>query len=46
VRELALDRHGYVTTRDAVISGLPAIVRPKLAARGGLENVAHGPPCR
>lgn len=42
VRELALDRYGYVTTRDAVTAGVPAVELPKLAARGGLENVAYG----
>lgn len=42
VRELALDRYGYVTTKDAVIAGVPAIELPKLAARGGLQNVAYG----
>lgn len=42
VRELALDRYGYVTTKDAVIAGIPAIELPKLAARGGLQNVAYG----
>lgn len=34
VRELALDRYGYVTTKDAVGAGVPAIELPKLAARG------------
>lgn len=42
VRELALDRYGYVTTKDAVSAGVPAVELPKLAARGGLENVAYG----
>ena len=42
VRELALDRYGYVTTKDAVIAGVPAIELPKLAARWGLQNVAYG----
>lgn len=42
VRELALDRYGYVTTKDAVIAGVPAIELPKLAARGALQNVAYG----
>lgn len=42
VRELALDRYGYVTTKDAVTAGVPAVELPKLAARGGLENVAYG----
>jgi len=42
VRDLALDRYGYVTTKDAVSAGVPAVELPKLAARGGLENVAYG----
>lgn len=42
VRELALDRYGYVTTRDAVTAGVPSVELPKLAARGGLESVAYG----
>jgi hypothetical protein len=41
VRDVALDRYGYVTTRDAMIAGVPAIELPKLAARGGLANVDH-----
>lgn len=42
VREIALDHYGYVTTRDAVEAGVPAVELPKLAARGGLDNVAYG----
>jgi len=42
VREIALDQYGYVTTRDAAEAGVPASELPKLAARGGLENVAYG----
>lgn len=42
VRDLALDHYGYVTTKDAVEAGVPAVELPKLAARGGLENVAYG----
>lgn len=42
VREIALDRYGYVTTKEAVAAGVPAMELPKLAARGGLENVAYG----
>jgi predicted transcriptional regulator of viral defense system len=42
VRELALDHYGYVTTRVAAEAGVPAGELPKLAARGGLENVAYG----
>jgi len=42
VREIALDHYGYVTTKAAYEAGVPAIELPKLAARGGLENVAYG----
>ena len=42
VRELAMDQYGYVTTKDAASAGVPAGELPKLAARGGLENVAYG----
>ncbi|MDN5856358.1 MAG: hypothetical protein L0K86_26660 [Actinomycetia bacterium] len=42
VREIALDHYGYVTTKDATAAGVPAVELPKLAARGGLENVAYG----
>jgi len=42
VRELALDNYGYVTTRAAAAAGVPPIEMPKLAQRGGLENVAYG----
>lgn len=42
VREVAYDNYGYVTTKDATDAGVPAIEMPKLAARGGLTNVAYG----
>lgn len=42
VREVAYDNYGYVTTKDATDAGVPAIELPKLAARGGLTNVAYG----
>lgn len=42
VREIALDHYGYVSTRHAVDAGVPAVELPKLAARGGLQNVAYG----
>lgn len=42
VREIALDHYGYVTTEQAATAGVPAVELPKLAARGGLENVAYG----
>lgn len=42
VREIALDHYGYVTTRGAAESGVPPVELPKLAARGGIENIAYG----
>jgi len=42
VREIALDHYGYVTTKEAADAGVPAVELPKLAARGGLENVGYG----
>lgn len=42
IREIALDQYGYVSTRDALEIGVPPGELPKLAARGGLENVAYG----
>ena len=42
MREIALDHYGYVTTKEAAEAGVPAVELPKLAARGGLENVAYG----
>lgn len=42
VRKIALDNYGYVTTGEAAGAGVPAVELPKLAARGGLVNVAYG----
>lgn len=42
MHEIALDHHGYVTTRAAAEAGIPPGELPKLAARGGLRNVAYG----
>lgn len=42
LRELARDNYGYVTTQMAAGAGVPAVELRKLAARGGLENVAYG----
>ena len=42
VHEIALDHYGYVTTRAAADAGVPPVELPKLAARGGLVNVAYG----
>ncbi len=39
VRQIALDHYGYVTTKDAAEAGVPAVELPKLAMRGGLDNV-------
>jgi predicted transcriptional regulator of viral defense system len=39
---MALDRYGYVTTRDAEGLGVPAVELRKLAQRGGVEHVAYG----
>ncbi|MCW2538319.1 MAG: hypothetical protein JWN95_44 [Frankiales bacterium] len=42
LRDVALDQHGYVTTRDAARLKIPPIELRKLASRGKLENVARG----
>ena len=42
VREIALDHYGYVATGEAAEAGVPPAELPKLAARGGLTNVAYG----
>lgn len=42
LREVALDQYGFVTTSDAAEAGVPVVELPKLAARGGLVNVAYG----
>lgn len=42
VRDIAFDQYGYVTTKDAVDVGVPAIELRKLAARGALTNLAYG----
>ena len=38
----ALDRYGYVTTRDAEQLEVPTVELRKIAQRGGLEHVAYG----
>lgn len=38
----ALDQHGYVHTNDARALGVPPVELRKLAARGGLQHIAHG----
>lgn len=42
VREIALGEYGYITTKQAVEAGVPAVELRKLAARGALKNVAYG----
>jgi predicted transcriptional regulator of viral defense system len=42
VREIALDHYGYVTSKQAAQAGVPAVELPKLAARGGLQNIGYG----
>lgn len=42
VREIAYDNYGFVTTKAALDAGVPAVELPKLAARGGLTNIAYG----
>lgn len=42
LHERALDRYGYVTTRDAADLGIPPVELRKLAERGGLTHVARG----
>lgn len=42
VRDIAYDRHGLVTTAEAVAAGVPSVELPKLAARGALENLSRG----
>lgn len=42
VREIALGEYGYITTKDAVAAGVPAVELRKLAGRGALVNVTYG----
>lgn len=42
VREIALGEYGFITTKQAVDAGVPAVELRKLAARGALINVAYG----
>ena len=42
VREIALGEYGYITTKDAIAAGVPAVELRKLAGRGALVNVAYG----
>ena len=42
LHERALEKYGFVTTRDARELGVPAVEVRKLAARGGLTHVARG----
>jgi len=42
VRDIGVDFYGFVTTKQAAQAGVPAVELPKLAARGGLQNIAYG----
>ncbi|GEM_PF-178485 len=42
VREIALGEYGFITTKQAVEFGVPAVELRKLAGRGALINVAYG----
>ena len=42
VREIALGEYGFITTKQALAAGVPAVELRKLAARGALINVAYG----
>jgi predicted transcriptional regulator of viral defense system len=42
VREIALGEYGFITTKDAVAAGVPAVELRKLAARGALAHVTYG----
>ena len=42
LREVAVERYGYITARDASAMGVPHIELVKLAARGGLSRIGHG----
>jgi predicted transcriptional regulator of viral defense system len=42
LEEVAADRGGYLTTREAEEVGVPAVELRKLAQRGGVEHVGHG----
>lgn len=42
VREIALGEYGFITTKEAVAAGVPAVELRKLAARGALVNVTYG----
>jgi len=42
LREVALDQHGFVTSRQAGEEGINPVQLVKLATRGRLERAAHG----
>lgn len=42
VREIALGEYGFITTKQAVAAGVPAVELRKLAGRGALVHVAYG----
>lgn len=42
LREIALDNYGFITTEQARDAGVPAYMLRQIAARGGLDHLAHG----
>lgn len=42
LREIGLDQHGYVTTKDAAEADVPPVELRKLANRGGLAHIGRG----
>ena len=42
IREIAQDRHGFITTTQAQEAGVPPVALRKLAYRGALENRGYG----
>lgn len=42
LREIAFDRYGLVTTKEAELAGVPAVELRKLAARGALTHRGYG----
>ena len=40
--DVALDQHGYVTSRDARELGIPVVTLPQMSARGQLLKAGHG----
>jgi predicted transcriptional regulator of viral defense system len=42
LRDIALDQHGFVTTKQAAAIGIAAVELAKMYSRGRLQRVAHG----